>query len=133
VLACKLFTILTQSPLMNFLVQHCHLLPYSMEQSPSWKANQFSASQEIPRILWNPKVHYYIHKCLPPVPILSQIDLVHAPTSHFLKIHLNTIFSSTPGSSKWSLSQRFPHQNPAYTSPPPPYVLHVQPIPFFSI
>ena len=34
-----------------------------MEQSPSWEANWFSASQEILRILWNSKVHYCIHKC----------------------------------------------------------------------
>ena len=34
---------------------------YSMEQSTSWEANWFPASQEIPCILWNPKVHYHIH------------------------------------------------------------------------
>ena len=59
---------------------HCtSLLTHSMQQSPSWEANWFSASQEIPRILLKPKVHYRIYKCPPPVPILSQLDPVHTP------------------------------------------------------
>ena len=35
-----------------------YLLTHSMVQSPSWAANWFAASQEIPRISRNPKVHY---------------------------------------------------------------------------
>ena len=56
----------------------------SMEQSPSSEAKLFVACQKIPRILLNPNVHYRIHKYLPNVPILNQLDQVHIPTSHLL-------------------------------------------------
>ena len=93
-----------------------YMIHGSMEKSPPWEANRFAASQGFPHILWNPKVHYRIHKCPPPVPILSQLDPVHTPASHFLNIHRNIILPSTPGSPKWSLTIRFPHQNPVYAS-----------------
>ena len=48
-----------------------------MKQSP-WEANRFSASQEIPRILRNPKIYDRVYKCPPPVPVLSQITPGHA-------------------------------------------------------
>ena len=56
-----------------------------MVQSHSWSANWFAASQEIPRISRNPKVHYRTHKRPPPVSILGQPNPVHIPTSHLLE------------------------------------------------
>jgi len=111
---CSVTSLTVVTFLLSFLLTHS--LADSMEQSP-WEANRFLANQEIPRILWNLKVHYRTHKCPPAVPFLSQINPVHTRTSHFLKIHLNITLPSTPGSSTWwLLSLRSPYLNPVYTS-----------------
>ena len=65
-----------------------------MVQSP-WEANWFAASQEIPHISQNPKVHYRTHNLPPPVSILGQPNLVHIPTSHLLEIHPNIMHPSS--------------------------------------
>jgi hypothetical protein len=56
--------------------------------------------------LWhqNPQAYHHIHKCLPLVPILSQLDPLYAPTANLPKIHSDPILSPMPWSSKWSLS-----------------------------
>ena len=108
------------------------LLTYYTEQSPSWEANRFSASQEFPRILWNPRVHYRIHKCPSPVPVLSQLHPVHTFTSHFLKIYL--IIPSTPGSSQVVSFPQVPPPKFCIRLSSPPYAIHAPPISFcFSI
>ena len=97
------------------------------------KLTGFAANQEIPRILWNPKVNYCTHKRPQPVPILSQLHPVHKTTSHFLKLHLNIIFPSTSWSAQWSLFlQVSPPKTCAHLSLPP-YVPHVPTISIFSI
>jgi len=118
------------------------ILTYSMEHSSSWEANWFLASQEIPRILWNPKVHHRSHKCPPPVPILSQLDQVHTPTSHFLEIHRNlslswasSIQSIPTHPTSWRYIATCPYPEPVRSSPYPHIPLPEdisQPVPSLS-
>ena len=128
---CFYYLITGSRCVLLFIIYHCRyfhlysytyysvplvpcLLTYSMVQSPSWEAKWFAVSQEIPRISRNPKVHYRTHKPPPPVSILGQPNPVHIPTFHLLEIHPNFIHPSTPRSSQWSLSLRFPHQDPLH-------------------
>ena len=109
--------------LFTYLITN--LLTYSMVQSPSWEANWFAASQEIPRISRNPNVHYRTHTRPPPVSILGQPNPGHIPTSHLLEIHPNIIHTSTPRSPQWSSSLRFPQQDPTH----PPLLTHTRHMP----
>ena len=87
--------------------------------------------KKFPAFYGNPRFIYRIRKWPASVPILSQLDPVHTPTSHFLKIQLIINLSSTLGSPKWSLSLRFPTQI-LYTPLFPPNALHSPPISFWQ-
>jgi hypothetical protein len=81
-----------------------------MEQSPTWEANSHAASQEIPRLLWNSKVHCHVHRSPSLVPILIQMNPVHILQPYFPTVHSYIILTFTPRSSEWSLPFRFPSE-----------------------
>jgi len=78
-----------------------YLLTYSLEQSPSWEANHFSVSQEIPRILWNPKVHYRTpcarHLSLPSACALKVQDGFEENSSHWCEERSSGCYAANGG------------------------------------
>jgi hypothetical protein len=62
-----------------------------MELNPSQEAANCGATQELPRILWNPKVHYHVQKSIPPASILRQTKPVNTTPSYPFKIQFKII------------------------------------------
>jgi len=120
-----LFSVVTAHSLLCFITEWCILRNWVGSQyvlkylfhGRLRRLRRFLASQEIPRVLRKPTIHYSIYKSPPPV--LSWVQPSPNPPFHFLKTSLNIILTSTPRSSKWSLSLKFPHRNSVYTSPVP--------------
>jgi hypothetical protein len=78
------------------------------ELSPSCELSNCAATQELPSILWNPKVHYRPHnwsqswaRSIQPIP------------SYISKIHINIVHPPKSWYSEWSLSFWLSHQYPA--------------------
>jgi hypothetical protein len=106
-----------------------YLLTYLLtELSPSWEAVNCAATQELPSILRNPKVHHGVHKSPPLVPILSQIDPVHTIPFY---ISLRSILILSTHLRLGLPSGLFPSGFPTISymhSSSPPFVLHALPI-----
>jgi hypothetical protein len=96
-----------QSRLYNVTIPCC-VDKISNYQSTSWETDSRSASHEILRLLWNPTVHYRVHKSPPLDLSLCHTNTVHILTTSSFKIHFNIILSSTRRSSEWPLAFSFP-------------------------
>ena len=82
----------------------------------SWQADGSSANQKIVRVLWKSGLNYRIHKNLLFVPILSQINPIHAPHPfHSLKVYFIIISPSMSNVS--GLLQSLPPQKSLCTFP----------------
>jgi hypothetical protein len=73
---------ITDQPVSDWLTD-------ALELRNSSEASSYSATQELPNILYKPKVHHHGRKN----PILSHINPVHTTPSYSTKIHHNITFS----------------------------------------
>jgi len=86
----------------------------STEQSPSSEVKRSSASQEILRTLWNPKVPHRIHNSPSPVPTWAKLiqPMPHHPTSRRSFLILLSHYASNG-----FFPSVLPHQHPVCNSP----------------
>jgi len=86
-----------------------------MEQSPFSEAKSHTSCQKIPRLLWNPKVHYNVQTARHWT--LSCAKCIKSTIFHPIspKIHSNIILPCMPRSSDWYFPLRFSNQNTVYT------------------
>jgi hypothetical protein len=96
------------------------------ELSPSWEANDHSASQEVLRSLWKSNVHYRVHKSPHVFLILNQMNSAHNFPAYFSKIRSSIIFPTMPRYSR-SLLFKFSKKEMLYEFRIS-YVLHASPI-----
>jgi hypothetical protein len=78
--------------MVSHLSKKLYYLSNAVERSLSWNTNVFTASEEIPCIVWNFKVHYHIDKNPPSVPVLSQMKQLNTNWSLFFE-YISILFS----------------------------------------
>jgi len=99
VLTHSLTHLLTQS--LTYSLNH--LLTYFVEESPTWESNRFSAVEEIPRTLWNPKVHYLIHKWYK-CTLVQALRLCTSPTAQRVSRGTALLFLDHSTRREWGVS-----------------------------
>jgi hypothetical protein len=71
----------------SIILYTSHVLITSvMVLSPSSEAAKCAATQELPSIVWKPKIQYHVHESPPLIPILSQINPIHTITFYLRSI-----------------------------------------------
>ena len=98
-----------------------------IQQNSTWQSDSSSDSQQIPHVLWNPKVYHRAHNSLSLFLNLRQDESLsfHYKAIVILSSHLRQ------GLPNGVVSSHFPTKNMYY--PSPPYVPNAQPITLLSL
>jgi hypothetical protein len=97
-----------------------------MEKSHSGEADSRLANQEIPHLLWKPKVHYCVRKRSLLDSTLNQMHEVHTFIRYYFTTRFNIILTSTFKSLKLSLSFIFSTKICTHFSRPPNVIYGIE-------